>query len=73
MFFGYEHETLGQGKKHGYNKKKIKKKHKKTVCRLPSKDAQNNKVEVVVHFIDIGKIGDHGDHHCLHFRFKINQ
>lgn len=53
--------------------KKNKKKHKNTLCRLPSKDAQNNKVEVVVHFIDIGKIGDHGDHHCLHFRFKINQ
>jgi hypothetical protein len=39
------------------------------VCRLPPKDAQNNKVEVVVRFIDIGRIGDHGDHHCLHFRF----
>jgi hypothetical protein len=47
-------------------KKQKQKKHKKT-------DAQNNKVEVVVRFIDIGRIGDHGDHHCLHFRFIINQ
>ena len=53
-------------------KKKLKK-TQKNVCRLPPKDAQNNKVEVVVHFIDIGRIGDHGDHHCLHFRFIINQ
>jgi predicted Ser/Thr protein kinase len=54
-------------------KKQKQKKHKKNVCRLPPKDAQNNKVEVVVRFIDIGRIGDHGDHHCLHFRFIINQ